>query len=142
MSSQNIKTKITDLPAELLVLVFKNCSYRDVAENIRAVCRKFHSAAGLVLNSELCNLDRKIHQTMIAVEQNMMRAKTESQFQALNQIFNTLEIVKSRYRLPRAVTWRYMSSPYSGSAPLSCFYGGQHTSGQHELLQFLRSLHL
>lgn len=28
------------------------------------------------------------------------------------------------YRLLRAVTWRYVGSPYSGSVPLSCFYGG------------------
>jgi hypothetical protein len=96
MSSQNIKTKITDLPVELLVLIFKHCCYREVAENIRPVCRKFYNAAALVLNSEFCTLGRKIHRTMVAVEQNMMRTQTESQFQVLSQTFNTLEIVKSR----------------------------------------------
>lgn len=34
-----------------------------------------------------------------------------------------------QYRLLRAVTWRYVSSPCSGSVPLSCFYGGQVLDG-------------
>jgi hypothetical protein len=124
MSFHNNKPMNTDLPVELLVLIFKHCCYREVAENIRPVCRKFHNAGAMVLNSELCTLGRKIHRTMVAVEQNMMQTQTESQFQALNRIFKTLEIVKSRYRLLRAETWRYVSSPYNGSVPLSCFYGG------------------
>jgi hypothetical protein len=122
MSSHNNMPKIADLPVVLLVLAFKHCCYREVAENIRPVCRKFYNATPLVLNSELCILGRKIHRTMVAVEQNMMRTQIESHFQALNRVFNTVEIVKSRYRL-RAVTWRYVSSSYRGYVPLSCFYG-------------------
>jgi hypothetical protein len=41
-----------------------------------------------------------------------------------------------QYRLLRAVTWRYVSSHYSGSVPLSCFYGGR------LLDKFLRILQL
>jgi hypothetical protein len=92
MSSQNIKPKITDLPVELLVLVFKHCCYREVAENIRPVCRKFSNVAALVLNSEFCTLGVKIDRTMAAVEQKIMRTQRDS----LILIFNTLEIVKSR----------------------------------------------
>jgi hypothetical protein len=61
---------------------------------------------------------------MEVVEQHMKQTRTVPQFLILSRIFNALEIVRSRYRLLRAVTWRYVSSHYSGSVPLSCFYGG------------------
>ncbi|PNF41451.1 hypothetical protein B7P43_G13392 [Cryptotermes secundus] len=73
---------------------------------------------------------------MDAVEERVNTTETMSQFLTLNRIFGVLEMVRSRYRLLRAVTWRYVSSPCSGSVPLSCFYGGLLLDELRHILRF------
>lgn len=96
MGSHKIKLNITELPTEVLVLIFKNCSSREVAEQLRLVCRRFSQVAALVLNSELSTLGKRIGRTMDAVEERVNRTQTVSQFLTLNRIFGVLEMVRSR----------------------------------------------
>jgi hypothetical protein len=88
--------KITELPTEVLVLIFKNCSCREVAERLRPVCKRFSAVAALVLNSELWTMGKRIGRSMDAVELQMTRTRTASQYLTLNRIFNVLEMVGSR----------------------------------------------
>jgi predicted XRE-type DNA-binding protein len=96
MSAHSSKMNITELPTEVLVVIFRNCSYREVAERLRPVCRRFSHVAALVLNSELSTLGKRICRSMDVVEQHMMQTQTVPQFLTLSQIFNVLEIVRSR----------------------------------------------
>ncbi|XP_023722789.1 uncharacterized protein LOC111872805 isoform X2 [Cryptotermes secundus] len=96
--------------------------------------------AALVLNSELSTLGKRIGRTMDAVEERVNTTETMSQFLTLNRIFGVLEMVRSRYRLLRAVTWRYVSSPCSGSVPLSYFYGGLLLDEFRHILRFTSTL--
>jgi hypothetical protein len=72
MSSHNRKMNIPHLPTEVLVVIFRNCSYREVA---RPVCRRFSHVAAVVLNSELSTFAKRIGRSMDAVEQHMMRTR-------------------------------------------------------------------
>jgi hypothetical protein len=88
---QDEHNRITNRSASSVT--FRNCSYREVA---RPVCRRSSHVAALVLNSELSTFGKRIGRSMDVVEQHMMQTRTVPQFLTLSQIFNILEIVRSR----------------------------------------------
>jgi predicted XRE-type DNA-binding protein len=96
MSSHNSKMNITGLPTEVLVVIFRKCSYREVAERLRPVCRRFSHVAAVVLNSEFSTLGKRIVHSMEVMEQHMKQTRTVPQFLTLSRISNALEIVRSR----------------------------------------------
>lgn len=95
MGSPKINRNITELPTEVLVLIFKNFSSSEVAKQLRLVCRRFSHVAALVLNSELSTLGRRIVRSMDAVEEHMKTAQTVSQLRALNRTFGLLILARS-----------------------------------------------
>ncbi|XP_021922816.1 uncharacterized protein LOC110831288 isoform X2 [Zootermopsis nevadensis] len=119
-SRQLRQLHITDLPPEVLALIFEHCSYDVLGRQVRLVCKRFCDVATSVLNCGFSTLGPKIDRAM---------ADAVSLFEEGRTLEELL------YRLLRAATGRYIYSPYSGSGHLACFYAG---SLLDEFLRFLR----
>ncbi|XP_021925477.1 uncharacterized protein LOC110832631 isoform X3 [Zootermopsis nevadensis] len=153
---------ITDLPPEALALIFERCSYDVLARRVRLVCRRFCEVATLLLNCGFLTLGPKIDRAMLDAVSRFEEGRTLGELLVKTHPF-TLAMVgdlprvgkgrpteqqllmdqhcialmnmKYKYRAVRAVTWRHIHSPYSGSGHRACFYAG---SLLDEFLSFLR----
>ncbi|KDR22458.1 uncharacterized protein LOC110826878 [Zootermopsis nevadensis] len=135
---QEQQLHITDLPTEVLALIFEYCSYNVLAGQVRLVCKRFCDVATLVLNWGFSTLGPKIDRATVEIVPRMGQVQTKEERRATNRVFIALMIMKCQYRLLRAVTWRHICNPYSGSGHLECFYGG---SLLDEFLRFLQLAH-
>ncbi|XP_021934135.1 uncharacterized protein LOC110836822 isoform X1 [Zootermopsis nevadensis] len=153
---------ITDLPPEVLALIFENCSYDFLARQVRPMCRRFRDAAALVLNCGFSTLGPKIDRAMVEAVSDFEEGRTlgellvstfpftsatvnvlprigrgrpTEQQLLTDQHYIALMMMKCQYRALRSVTWRHIYSPYSVSGHLACFYAG---SLLDEFLSFLR----
>ncbi|KDR17960.1 uncharacterized protein LOC110831288 isoform X1 [Zootermopsis nevadensis] len=161
-SRQLRQLHITDLPPEVLALIFEHCSYDVLGRQVRLVCKRFCDVATSVLNCGFSTLGPKIDRAMadavslfeegrtleellvttqpftaamVDVVPRIGQGRTTEQQMLIDQHYIALMIMKWRYRLLRAATGRYIYSPYSGSGHLACFYAG---SLLDEFLRFLR----
>ncbi|KDR12634.1 hypothetical protein L798_13607 [Zootermopsis nevadensis] len=156
---------ITDLPPEVLALIFENCSYDFLARQVRPMCRRFRDAAALVLNCGFSTLGPKIDRAMVEAVSDFEEGRTlgellvstfpftsatvnvlprigrgrpTEQQLLTDQHYIALMMMKCQYRAVRAVTWRHIYSPYSGSGHRACFYAGSVLDG---FFRFLRLAH-
>ncbi|XP_021941448.1 uncharacterized protein LOC110840611 [Zootermopsis nevadensis] len=153
---------ITDLPPEVLALIFERCPYEVLARRVRLVCKRFCDVTTLVLNCGFLTLGPKIDRAMVnagsrfkegrTVEELLVifhpfssdmvddlyrtgQSRTTEQQLLMDQHYIALMLMKFEYRALRAVAWRHIHRPYSDSGHLACFYSG---SLLDEFLRFLR----
>ncbi|KDR13480.1 uncharacterized protein LOC110835345 [Zootermopsis nevadensis] len=160
-SRQQRQLHITDLPPEVLALIFEHCFYDFLARQVRLVCRRFRNDATLVLNCGFLTLGPKIDRAMVDAVSRFEESRTLEELLVttrpfrsatvedlprigqgrtneqvlMDQHYIALMMMKWRYRVLRSVTWRHIYSPYSGSRHLACFYAG---SLLDDFLRFLR----
>ncbi|XP_077262939.1 uncharacterized protein LOC143897865 [Temnothorax americanus] len=122
------------LPPEILSIILKMLPLHDVAGIVRLVSRRCRDIAATVLNSEFLVAGTKLETAIKRTENLMNSVKTDMELLECNKIFNALELIRSQYRMLKAVTWRY-THPRSRSLPVSCFYGGKVLDNLNCLLQ-------
>ncbi|EFN88239.1 uncharacterized protein LOC105192066 [Harpegnathos saltator] len=122
------------LPPEILGIILKMLSLHDVACTIRLVSRHWYDIAATVLNSEFLVAGIKLEVAMKRTKDLVNNVKTDIEMLNYSKTFNALELIRSQYRMLKAVTWRY-THPRSHSSPVSCFYGGRVLDNLNYLLQ-------
>jgi hypothetical protein len=89
---------ITELPTEVLVLIFESCPYQVVSENLRQVCKRFREVATSVLNHSFSTLGSKIDSAMMVVDSRMTQARTQTDSATMKRALDVLQILTSEVR--------------------------------------------
>jgi hypothetical protein len=89
---------ITELPTEVLVLIFECCPYEVVSKDLRQVCKRFREVATSVLNHSFSTLGSKIDRTMKTVDCRINQARTETDSAKMKRALDGLQILKSEVR--------------------------------------------
>ncbi|KYN08714.1 PREDICTED: uncharacterized protein LOC108771362 [Cyphomyrmex costatus] len=121
---KNVGYTLDNLPPEILSIILKMLPLHDVACTVRLVSRRCYDVAATVLNSEFLVAGTKLEIAIKRTEDLMNNVKTNTELVECNKIFNALELIRSQYRMLKAVTWRYTHTR-SRDLSISCFYGGR-----------------
>ncbi|XP_020300155.1 uncharacterized protein LOC109863898 isoform X2 [Pseudomyrmex gracilis] len=122
---QRSRCTLDALPLEILSIILKMLTLHEVACIVRLVSRRCSDIAATVLNSEFLVAGIRLETAIKRTESLMNSAETDAELLERSEIFNALELVRSQYRMLKAVTWRYTHSRSRGSSSTSCFYGGR-----------------
>lgn len=134
--SQTLET----LPPEVLELVLRQLSLREVSHSVRLVSRRCSRISTSVLNAAFLGAGSRLEGAMSHVEARMPRVTTESELLGCSRAFNALELIRAQYRMLRAVTWRYTHPPGRENAGVHlCFYAGSLLDELDRLVRLARS---
>ncbi|CAD6215659.1 GSCOCG00000471001-RA-CDS [Cotesia congregata] len=112
------------LPPEVLEMVFKYLPCQVVATSARLVSRQCQLVATSVLNGAFISAGHRLEAAMLRTEARISQLKNETDVLAHSRAFNILELIRSQYKMLRAVTWRYTHPPRPEKFPRLCFYAG------------------
>ncbi|XP_011866868.1 PREDICTED: uncharacterized protein LOC105561472 [Vollenhovia emeryi] len=110
------------LPPEILCIILKMLPLHNVARIVRLVSRRCSDIAATVLNSEFLVAGTKLEIAIKRMEDLMSNVKTDTELLECNKIFNALELIRSQYRVLKAVTWRYTHPRFLNSSASNLLY--------------------
>ncbi|XP_057330600.1 uncharacterized protein LOC130670970 [Microplitis mediator] len=112
------------LPPEVLEMVFKFLPCQVVATSARLVSRQCQLVATSVLNGTFFSAGCRLESVMTRTESKIIHLKNETDILVHSRAFNILEMIRTQYKMLRAVTWRYTHPPRPEKFPRLCFYAG------------------
>ncbi|XP_032663181.1 uncharacterized protein LOC116840494 isoform X2 [Odontomachus brunneus] len=128
---KSTRCTLDTLPPEVFGIILRMLSLHDVACTVRLVSRRCYNIAATVLNSEFLVTGTKLEVAIKRMKDLVNSAKTNIEMQNYSGTSYTLELIRSQYRMLKAVTWRYTHP----SSPISCFYGGRVLDNLNCILQ-------
>ncbi|KAK0087399.1 hypothetical protein PV325_001161 [Microctonus aethiopoides] len=127
------------LPPEVLEMVLKFLPFQIVATSVRLVSRHCMMVATSVLNGAFFSAGHRLDAAMNYTETSMSIVKNETDLLASSRAFNILELIRTQYKMLRAVTWRYTHPPRPEKFSRLCFYAGSLLDELNNILYLART---
>ncbi|KZC12669.1 hypothetical protein WN55_04135 [Dufourea novaeangliae] len=130
------------LPPEVLEMILQLLPLQDVATSVRLVSRHCSMVAGAVLNGAFLAAGARLEGLTSCVDKTLKETRTDAELLGCSKALNALQLIKSQYKMLRAVTWRYTHPPTRHQrAPRICFYAGSLLDDLNDLLDRLVKYH-
>lgn len=95
-----------------------------------------------MLNGAFHAAGSRMEALMVRVDGRMRSTKSDTELVACSKALNALEVIRSQYKMLRAVTWRYTHPPTRRQPfPRLCFYAGGLLDNLNELLSRVARFH-
>ncbi|XP_014210625.1 uncharacterized protein LOC106640954 [Copidosoma floridanum] len=124
-----------ELPPEMLEMVLRFLTYKEIAGSVRLVSKKCSAVATAILNGAFLSAGPRIRAALEQTDALSVSSKREFDRALFGRVHDCLDVVQSQFDLLKACCWRYTHPTGERSFGRLCFYGGAILDDLDEMLE-------